>query len=151
MREDTTIPFRNPAFLTGRVERTGTRGRATNHPPGRGSGVGCLSGRTCGRARHAGSVCSGSQRLSAFAGDIDGNRPGASSGPPDAGWERENAEWRERDWHGEEFVYLWADGIYLKVRGVERRCLLLVVGCDTCGRKRFLALEAGSGIMWNSS
>ncbi|MCY4382220.1 MAG: transposase [Nitrospinae bacterium] len=96
-------------------------------------------------------MCSGSQRLSAFAGDIDGNRPGASSGPPDAGWERENAEWRERDWHGEEFVYLWADGIYLKVRGVERRCLLLVVGCDTCGRKRFLALEAGSGIMWNSS
>ena len=59
------------------------------------------------------------------------------------GWEREYAQWRERDWHGEEFVYLWADGIYVNVRGGERRCLLVVVGCDTRGRKRFLALEAG--------
>ena len=59
------------------------------------------------------------------------------------GWEREYAQWRERDWHGEEFVYLWADGIYVNVRGEERRCLLVVVGCDTRGRKRFLALEAG--------
>ena len=59
------------------------------------------------------------------------------------GWEREYAQWRERDWHGEEFVYLWADGIYVNVRGGERRCLLVVVGCDARGRKRFLALEAG--------
>ena len=66
------------------------------------------------------------------------------------GWEREYAQWRERDWGGEEFVYLWADGIYVNVRGGERRCLLVVVGCDTRGRKRFLALEAGSGIMWSS-
>ncbi len=58
------------------------------------------------------------------------------------GWEREYAGWRERDWGGEEFVYLWADGIYVNVRGEERRCLLMV-GCDTRGRKRFLALEAG--------
>ena len=60
-----------------------------------------------------------------------------------SGWEREYAEWRTRDWHGEEFVYLWADGIYVNVRSAERRCLLVVVGCDTRGRKHFLALEAG--------
>ena len=59
------------------------------------------------------------------------------------GWEREYAEWRERDWHGEEFVYLWADGIYVNVRGGERRSLLVVVGCDVRGRKHFLAMEAG--------
>ena len=59
------------------------------------------------------------------------------------GWENEYAQWRERDWAEEEFVYLWADGIYLNVRGGERRCLLVVVGCDSRGRKRFLALEAG--------
>ena len=51
-----------------------------------------------------------------------------------SGWEREYAQWRERDGHGEEFVYLWADGIYVNVRGGERRCLLVVVGCDTRGR-----------------
>ena len=59
------------------------------------------------------------------------------------GWENEYAQWRARDWAEEEFVYLWADGIYLNVRGGERRCLLVVVGCDARGRKRFLALEAG--------
>ena len=59
------------------------------------------------------------------------------------GWENEYAQWRARDWAEEEFVYLWADGIYLNVRGGERRCLLVVVGCDARGGKRFLALEAG--------
>ena len=59
------------------------------------------------------------------------------------GWDREYAQWRKRAWHGEEFVYLWADGIYVNVRGEERRCLLVVVGCDARGRKRFLALESG--------
>ncbi len=29
----------------------------------------------------------------------------------------------------------------MNVRGEKRRCLLVVVGCDTRGRKRFLALE----------
>ena len=58
-------------------------------------------------------------------------------------WELEYAQWRECDWADEEFVYLWADGIYVNVRGEERRCLLVMVGCDVRGRKRFLALEAG--------
>ena len=50
---------------------------------------------------------------------------------------------RERDWHGHKFVYLWADGIYVNVRSDQRRCLLVVVGCDVHGRKHFLAIEAG--------
>ena len=59
------------------------------------------------------------------------------------GWEAEYAEWQERDWHGHEFVYLWADGIYVNVRAEERRCVLVVVGCDVHGRKHFLAIEDG--------
>ena len=59
------------------------------------------------------------------------------------GWEVEYAEWRERDWHGHKFVYLWADGIYVNVRSDQRRCLLVVVSCDVHGRKHFLAIEAG--------
>jgi len=58
-------------------------------------------------------------------------------------WEAQYAEWCERDWHGHEFVYLWADGIYVNIRNEERRCLLVVVGCDLHGRKHFLALDAG--------
>jgi transposase-like protein len=59
------------------------------------------------------------------------------------GWEAEYAEWRHKDWHGHEFVYLWADGIYANVRRDERRCMLVVVGCDGRGNKHFLAIEEG--------
>jgi transposase-like protein len=59
------------------------------------------------------------------------------------GWEAEYAEWRTRDWHGHEFVYLWADGIYTNVRAEERRCVLVLIGCDVHGRKHFLAIEEG--------
>jgi transposase-like protein len=58
-------------------------------------------------------------------------------------WEGEYAEWRQKDWRGHEFVYLWADGIYLNVRGDERRCLLVLIGCDVHGNKHFLAIEEG--------
>lgn len=58
-------------------------------------------------------------------------------------WEAEYADWRQRDWHGHEFVYLWADGIYVNVRAEERRCVLVVVGCDVHGNKHFLAIEDG--------
>jgi len=58
-------------------------------------------------------------------------------------WEAEYAAWRQRDWHGHEFVYLWADGIYTNVRAEERRCVLVLIGCDVHGRKHFLAIEDG--------
>ena len=58
-------------------------------------------------------------------------------------WEAEYAEWREKDWRGHEFVYLWADGIYTNVRSDERRCMLVLIGCDAHGRKHFLAIEEG--------
>ena len=40
-------------------------------------------------------------------------------------------------------MYLWANGIYTDVRAEERRCILLLVGCDVHGRKHFLAIEDG--------
>ncbi len=103
---------------------------------------------------------------SAFAGDIDGTRPGACPGSADAGqvgrgpmfplgavaavFEEDEAGgqlarvvrriltgWR-RLWRNASWLS-WADHIR-NVRGGEQ---LVVVGCDTRGRKRFLALEAG--------
>ena len=50
MREDTTVSLTNPAFRD-ELSELGTRGRATNHPPSRGSGVGGLSGGTCAQKR----------------------------------------------------------------------------------------------------
>lgn len=58
-------------------------------------------------------------------------------------WEAEYQDFRHKDWHGKRFVYLWADGIYINVRAAERRCILVVIGCDSAGRKHFLAIEDG--------
>lgn len=59
------------------------------------------------------------------------------------GWETEYGDFRTRDWRGHEMVYLWADGIYINVRAAERRCVLVLIGCDSHGRKHFLAIEEG--------
>ncbi len=83
------------------------------------------------------------EALRALFGESVGGLSPASIARLKEGWDCEYAEWRKRAWHGEEFVYLWVDGIYLNVRSGERRCLLVVVGCDARGRKRFLALEPG--------
>ena len=83
------------------------------------------------------------EALRALFGESVGGLSPASITRLKEGWDREYAAWRKRAWHGEEFVYLWADGIYLNVRSGERRCLLVVVGCDARGRKRFVALEPG--------
>ena len=38
---------------------------------------------------------------------------------------------------------MWADGIYVNAREAERRCVLVLIGCDAHGIKHFLALEEG--------
>jgi transposase-like protein len=58
-------------------------------------------------------------------------------------WEQEYADFQQADWHGKRFVYLWADGVYINVRAAERRCILVVIGCDSAGKKHFLAIEDG--------
>lgn len=58
-------------------------------------------------------------------------------------WEQDYGAFQRRDWRGHEMVYLWADGIHVNVRDAERRCLLIVIGCDRHGRKHFLAIEEG--------
>jgi transposase-like protein len=42
------------------------------------------------------------------------------------------------------FVYIWADGIYLKAGlGTEKACLMVLVGADTQGEKHLIALREG--------
>jgi transposase-like protein len=42
------------------------------------------------------------------------------------------------------FVYIWADGIYLKAGlGTEKACLMMLIGADTEGKKHLLALREG--------
>ena len=58
-------------------------------------------------------------------------------------WDQEYRQWRRRRLD-DEWVYLWADGLYSGLRGEgERLCVLVVIGVNTRGEKHFLAIEDG--------
>jgi transposase-like protein len=59
-------------------------------------------------------------------------------------WQAEHRRWCERRLDAERWVYLWVDGIYSGLRGEsERLCVLVVLGVNERGQKRFLAIEEG--------
>lgn len=58
-------------------------------------------------------------------------------------WETQYDQWRQRDLSKRRYVYLWADGIYSKVRMDDKLCLLVVIGADDTGRKEVLAVVDG--------
>ena len=56
-------------------------------------------------------------------------------------WDEEYQQWRRRRLE-DEWVSLWADGLYSGLRGEgERLCVLVVIGVNTRGEKHFLAIE----------
>jgi putative transposase len=61
-----------------------------------------------------------------------------------ARWADEYAAWKQAPLGKDRWVYLWADGIYSGLRADEQRvCLLVVIGVNERGQKRFLAIEDG--------
>jgi len=59
-------------------------------------------------------------------------------------WQGEYEQWKSTVIEETDWAYLWADGIYVKAGlGKERAALLVVIGVQRDGRKRFLALEPG--------
>jgi len=49
-----------------------------------------------------------------------------------------------RDLQGTTFVYIWADGLYLKAGiGTEKACLMVLIGADREGKKHLIALREG--------
>jgi transposase-like protein len=59
-------------------------------------------------------------------------------------WQIEYEQWKSAAVEEEGWAYLWADGIYVKAGiGKEKAALLVVIGVQKDGSKRFLALEAG--------
>ncbi len=60
------------------------------------------------------------------------------------GWEREYEGWRQRSLEGQEYAYIWADGVHFNVRLEEdRTCILVVVGANYRGEKELLAVRDG--------
>uniref|UniRef100_UPI0011572F1E IS256 family transposase n=1 Tax=Mycobacterium intracellulare TaxID=1767 RepID=UPI0011572F1E len=59
-------------------------------------------------------------------------------------WQDEAKTFQDRDLSGTDYVYLWVDGIHLKVRlEQEKLCLLVMVGVRADGRKELVALADG--------
>jgi putative transposase len=68
-------------------------------------------------------------------------------------WRAEHAEWSRRDLSEVNYVYVWADGIYPKVRlpaadqergePADELCLLVIVGVRADGTKEIVAVEDG--------
>ncbi len=59
-------------------------------------------------------------------------------------WTREFHEWHQRDLSALNLVYLYADGIYQKIRGDHPKvCVLVLMGVDEDGEKHLVALDDG--------
>jgi transposase-like protein len=59
-------------------------------------------------------------------------------------WQGEYGQWKSTAIEEKEWAYLWADGIYVKAGlGKDKAALLVVIGVQRDGSKRFLALEPG--------
>ena len=59
-------------------------------------------------------------------------------------WTAEYDDWRKADLTRDEWVYIWADGIYSGLRrSDDRLCVLVVIGVNALGEKHFLAIEDG--------
>ncbi|MFQ6328360.1 IS256 family transposase [Nocardia sp. CWNU-33] len=59
-------------------------------------------------------------------------------------WQDEAKTFQARDLSGTDYVYLWVDGIHLKVRlEQEKLCLLVMIGVRADGRKELVALTDG--------
>lgn len=59
-------------------------------------------------------------------------------------WQTEYHEWCKRNLSGKEYVYVWADGVYVKSRlDGEKTCLLVIIGVTVEGKKELIAVQSG--------
>lgn len=59
-------------------------------------------------------------------------------------WAQEYRKWCEEDLTKERWVYLWADGVYSRLRSEDTKlCALVIIGVNERGEKHFLAIEDG--------
>ena len=59
-------------------------------------------------------------------------------------WEKDLFQW-QKEMITDKFVYLWADGVHVKVRlGEDKKlCLLVIIGVTESGEKKLLAVSSG--------
>ena len=62
-------------------------------------------------------------------------------------WSTEHDAWMKRDLSGKQYVYVWADGIHVKVRleddANKKQCILVLMGATADGKKELIAVLDG--------
>lgn len=59
-------------------------------------------------------------------------------------WGKEYQQWRQQKLDRDQWVYIWADGIYSGLRAEDTKlCALVIIGVNERGEKHFLAIEDG--------
>ena len=60
-------------------------------------------------------------------------------------WEAEYGDWNRRSLEGQEYVYLWADGVHFNLRLGEDGpcCILVLLGVTPAGKKELIATHDG--------
>src|SRR5271155_1848424 len=61
-----------------------------------------------------------------------------------SGWEDEYRQWQRRDLSGRQYVYVWADGVYLQARREpQAECMLVLMGARPDGTKELIGFQPG--------
>ena len=61
-----------------------------------------------------------------------------------AGWQAEYDAWARRDLSARNYVYIWADGVYLQARMEENmECMLVIIGATPEGKKELIGFQVG--------
>jgi transposase-like protein len=61
-----------------------------------------------------------------------------------AGWQAEYDAWARRDLSARNYIYIWADGVYLQARMEENaECMLVILGATPEGKKELIGFQVG--------
>ncbi|MGW3823105.1 IS256 family transposase [Streptomyces sp. NPDC004044] len=59
-------------------------------------------------------------------------------------WTDDHAAFQDRDLSGSDYVYVWADGVHLRIRlGEGKACVLVLIGVRADGTKELIAMDDG--------
>lgn len=61
-----------------------------------------------------------------------------------AGWQVDYDTWTRRDLSARQYVYIWADGVYLQARmEANAECMLVIIGATPEGKKELIGFQVG--------
>jgi putative transposase len=58
-------------------------------------------------------------------------------------WQEEYEAWGKRDLSLKNYVYFWADGVYIHAKNDSKQCLLVIIGANELGKKEVVAIHDG--------